>query len=359
MKQILIVLPMKCLTGAEQVLFMIANKYHKEKVSLHIHFLYKGDENNSWDQLQGANIHKTYYSQKNVRNGTLNFFGKNIFGTKQKYDIVITSHVAITGLIGLMINLGRIRTEKFIARESTSIFLRYTGFNLLKFKIFYFLGYNQVDLHVCQTDLMKEQFIKAKPRYKNKTITLENPIDREMIQKTSEEPFHVQLPPDFLVSAGRMIPEKGYDILIRVFKKLKKKFPGLKLIILGSGPLQNELNDLVDTLKLEEDVIFPGFVSNVYPYFKKAKVCVVSSRIEGFPNVLLQMMSQNGKVVSTLCAGGIENIEGVKTAQTGNEDSLQKAIEEALLDQQDYRAVFDAFLDKRDISNFVKVLENN
>ena len=136
MKQILIVLPMKCLTGAEQVLFMIANKYHKEKVSLHIHFLYKGDENNSWDQLQGANIHKTDYSQKNVRNGTLNFFGKNIFGTKQKYDIVITSHVAITGLIGLMINLGRIRTEKFIARESTSIFLRYTGFNLLKFKIF-------------------------------------------------------------------------------------------------------------------------------------------------------------------------------------------------------------------------------
>src|SRR5690606_20880375 len=117
-----------------------------------------------------------------------------------------------------------------------------------------------------------------------------------------------QLPNNFIVTAGRLIHEKGYDILINAFAELKEKYPDLKLIILGYGDLKQELIYLATSLNIEQDVIFWGFVENVYPFFKKAKACVISSRVEGFPNVLLQMMSQNSNVVSTTCAGGIDTI---------------------------------------------------
>ena len=110
---------------------------------------------------------------------------------------------------------------------------------------------------------------------------------------------------------------------------------------------------LIDKLNLVEEVLLYGFVKNVYPYFKNATVCVVSSRVEGFPNVLLQMMSQNSKVVSTTCAGGIENIPGVQISETNNIKNLEDAITTSLNSSKDNRALFDEFLQSRDISSFM------
>jgi trehalose-6-phosphate synthase len=106
---------------------------------------------------------------------------------------------------------------------------------------------------------------------------------------------------------------------------------------------------------LEEDVILPGMVENVYPYFKNARMCVVSSRIEGFPNVLLQMMSQNEKVVSTLCAGDIDKLEGVFTCKPNDEDDLLRAMAACLeADTSENRELFDRELQDRSIDKFIE-----
>src|SRR5690606_6722773 len=133
------------------------------------------------------------------------------------------------------------------------------------------------------------------------------------------------------------------------------RHPDLKLIILGEGTERENLEALAKELGIMESVLLVGFQDNVYPYFRHASVCVVSSIIEGFPNVLLQMMSQNDKVVSTLCAGGIEDVPCIHTCEINNSEDLAIKIEYALkTDAKSNREVFDRFLETRSVASFIE-----
>ena len=92
---------------------------------------------------------------------------------------------------------------------------------------------------------------------------------------------------------------------------------------------------------------------------KNSNVCVVSSRIEGFPNVLLEMMSVNNNVVSTLCSGDIESISGIYKAKTHDVLDLSLKIKECLSkDNSVSRVLFSKELKNRSIENFMKHLVN-
>lgn len=349
--RILILLPNDTMGGAEQYLKMVAS-YHKSDI-IDIYFLNKKLKNSWEDSSPLTTLHYSKYSRKYI---SVFLLILNLVRSKNKsYDYIFTSHVYTNGLIGILLGLGLIGTKHFVARESTSIFLRYTGLKLLSYKIFYWIGYRKVNLLISQTELMKNQLITGFPKITKltKIEVIPNPIDVDLITKKASCTTKITLPENYIVSAGRMIPEKGYDILINAFSKLRPQFKDLKLLILGDGIERTNLEGLVTKLKLEDDVLLPGFVDNVYPYFKKATICVVSSRVEGFPNVLLQMMSQNSKVVSTLCAGGIENIPGIRISETNSEKELQKAITLALNSHEDNRNLFDEYLHRRNISSFM------
>ena len=101
-----------------------------------------------------------------------------------------------------------------------------------------------------------------------------------------------------------------------------------------------------------------GRVSNVLAYFNLAKVCVVSSRVEGFPNVLLEMMSQNTNVVSTKCAGGIDELEGVFVVEVNDVSGLVEHLKIILdSDTSHNRVLFDKELKSRNIENFINKIE--
>ncbi|MBT8273894.1 MAG: glycosyltransferase, partial [Bacteroidia bacterium] len=275
------------------------------------------------------------------------------------YDYVYTSHIYTTALVGMLKSLGIIRSTYFVARESTSIFLRFKGFMLRFYSFLYKIGYRKIDLLICQTEEMKNQLLEHFPniRKRTKIKVIPNPIDlggkSELANQDLDDIFKVNC----LVSAGRLIELKGYNFLIEAFEQLKKEHPKLKLVILGRGPLKEVIEQQVDTSIYKNDIFMQGRVDNVYNYFKHAQVCVVSSLIEGFPNVLLQMMSQNDKVVSTLCAGGIDEIDGIYTAEPGNTEALAKAIHLALTeDTSGNRKRFDDYLDQRSIERFVQQL---
>ena len=114
------------------------------------------------------------------------------------------------------------------------------------------------------------------------------------------------------------------------------------------------VENLIKDLHLEGVIFLPGFAQDVYAYFKAAALAVVSSRVEGFPNVLLQMMSQNHKVVATACAGGIDEIEGLFIARPKSIASLQEAMQNALNTSTGHnRIIFDNYLSVRSIDKFV------
>ncbi|QQT53185.1 glycosyltransferase [Sphingobacterium multivorum] len=352
-KRVLILVPNDTLGGAEQHLKNIAIYMLGAGYSLDVFFL-KKEITGAWRDLKG-NVNFYFTNKEKEISGAFSCLGKLINNCNERYEYIFTSHVHLNSLAGLLIRCGLIKTRFFVGRESTSIFKRYQGRKLLFFKVLYKIGYSKLDLLICQTSYMREQLIMGLPNLASKINiqVIPNPINLKNIVLTDiEQRFQYS---DFIVSAGRLIPEKGFDVLINAFAILKRKFPQLKLLILGDGGERDKLNSLIEEFGLLEDVYLLGFKKNVYPYFLAAKSCVVSSRIEGFPNVLLQMMSQNDNVVSTLCAGGIADIPSIYTCEPNDVDELAVQIENSLINDNSFnREVFDDFLDKRSVPKFVE-----
>ena len=109
---------------------------------------------------------------------------------------------------------------------------------------------------------------------------------------------------DKIVSAGRLVPEKGFDILIESFAIVHKRFPNFKLEIYGEGPCRNQLESLIASLSLQEYVCLPGAVDDVAKKYCDARLFVLSSKFEGLPNSLIEAMVLGVPVVATDCRPG-------------------------------------------------------
>jgi len=271
----------------------------------------------------------------------------------------LSSQTLINALFGFLKRLGILKRTKIIVRESNSIFHLLNGSKLFRYKMAYQLGYSKVDLLICQTEFMKNQLIDALPwmKKKLKITVMDNPINIDHVKANSAKKHNINENCEFIIAAGRLVPAKGFDILISSFKEIEDQFPHLELWILGEGKERESLQKLINDLDLNNRVKLKGYVNNPFPYFKLAKLCVLSSRIEGFPNVLLQMMTLNTNVVSTLSAGGIDKIKGVYTCQTENIGELALAMGKCLnSDNSNNRREFDGFLEDRTVKNFVDVI---
>ena len=355
LRKMLIVLPTDNLGGAEKVLKMIASHY-VSRANVTIFFL-KKKSTSLWDDLLIKKNIKLYYG--NSKSSGLGLISLIFFVFKcRKFHYIFSSQTIINGFIGLLIKLRIIQTKFFVARESTSVFNRFSGIKLFKYRLIYYLGYSSVDLLICQTELMKAQFIKNLPFISKKINikTIPNPIN---LEKTSQPNTDFNFNEDYIVAAGRLIEEKGFDILIDAFNLLQNDYSNLKLVILGEGPLRKKLVAKIVDLDLSSKILLIGHVSNALSYFKFSKACVVSSKTEGFPNVLLEMMSQNTNVISTKCAGGIDKLKGVSTLEVNDLNGLTNKIKTILKsDTTHHRILFDKELKSRNINQFINKIES-
>jgi N-acetylgalactosamine-N,N'-diacetylbacillosaminyl-diphospho-undecaprenol 4-alpha-N-acetylgalactosaminyltransferase len=107
----------------------------------------------------------------------------------------------------------------------------------------------------------------------------------------------------YLLAVGRFTPTKNFDLLLRAFGKLDPRSRP-RLLILGEGPERPALEALVADLGLASEVSMPGFVDNPFPYMGGAWALVLSSRAEGFPNVLIEAMAVGCPIVASDCESG-------------------------------------------------------
>lgn len=108
----------------------------------------------------------------------------------------------------------------------------------------------------------------------------------------------------YVVAMGRLIPQKGFDLLLDAFSDVSLAFPGWKLVILGDGPERSELMSQARSLGIADRVQFLGAVRDPAPYLLRAGFLVMSSRFEGFGNVLIEAMACGLPVVSFDCPSG-------------------------------------------------------
>jgi glycosyltransferase involved in cell wall biosynthesis len=176
----------------------------------------------------------------------------------------------------------------------------------------------------------------------DRTTTILNFIDLESIRAKAREALPVWGRKAFakptLLASGRLTSQKGFDILIRAHARSRASGIDSNLIILGEGPLREELQKLAASLDVAASVFMPGFELNPYPAMKSASVFVLSSRLEGFSVVLLEALALGIPIVATDCPSGpAELLEGGRNGllvPPDNEAALADAIATLLRDRQ-------------------------
>jgi glycosyltransferase involved in cell wall biosynthesis len=154
--------------------------------------------------------------------------------------------------------------------------------------------------------------------------------------KLNEEPDHPWFNdggPPVLLAAGRLTLQKDYPTLFRAFASLLRSRP-VRLIVLGEGEGRAELEKLADELGISAQLAMPGFVRNPYCWMKRARLFVLSSRWEGFANVVAEALACGIPVVSTDCPSGPgEILSGGAFGHlvpVGDADALAQALDDAL-----------------------------
>ncbi len=131
-----------------------------------------------------------------------------------------------------------------------------------------------------------------------------NPIDLAAIEAGARATLDLAGQRPFIVTAGRLEPQKGQDVLLRAFAASRAPREGLDLVILGEGSLRSRHQALAAELGIGERVRFPGFQANPWAWFASARLFVLPSRWEGFPNALLEAMACGAPVVASACDYG-------------------------------------------------------
>jgi len=152
---------------------------------------------------------------------------------------------------------------------------------------------------------------RAARLHRTRVGVLYNPVLRsdlstQAAQSTGHAWIDNRSHPVFL-AIGRLVPPKNFSLLLDAFAVLRRTMP-CRLIILGEGPLRQQLEEQIRRLGLEDSVALPGFLDNPYPWIRGCDVFVQSSRWEGLPTVLIEALALDKRIVATDCPHGPSEI---------------------------------------------------
>lgn len=187
---------------------------------------------------------------------------------------------------------------------------------------------------------------------KSKIVRIYNPLDTEEILHKSEvrnqkpednnspvKNFGFRTPDSPLfVAVGTVFPQKGFDRLIEVHKKLMDEGFPHKIQIVGDGLDFENIKQLISNLGVENSVEMVGFTDNPYPYFKRADFYILSSRYEGFPTVLFEAITLKKNIIATDVSGVREMLENGKLGLIveNSEEGIYQGMKKALAEPQNF-----------------------
>jgi glycosyltransferase involved in cell wall biosynthesis len=207
------------------------------------------------------------------------------------------------------------RSVRFVARESIVVSLLSLSYKVpFWWNWAYRCFYKRFDKVICQSYDMKNDLIETFGLPESKTVVINNPVDIQYIRKMAAD----KLPSDLfesnvlgegkihLVAAGRLVHQKGFDLLINALAICRNN--NFFVTILGDGEARDELLQLSNDLDVAHQIRFVGFQANPFSIIARADAFVLSSRFEGFPNVILEALACGTPIISTPAMGGVREI---------------------------------------------------
>ncbi len=188
----------------------------------------------------------------------------------------------------------------------------------------------------CDTFMVTSKFIQRewyKEKYANKFHLIYPPFNLDKLEAAQKNGSDLTLPDGPKICyVGRLSEEKGVRFLVNAARSIKDQVNDAKLVIVGAGPLENELKLMVNNSDLLENVIFLGYIDNVFKVLKQVDVFVLPSRSEGCPISVVEAMSMELPVVATNVGGTPELVVDRETGilvPYNDSEKLGKAIVEA------------------------------
>ncbi len=198
-------------------------------------------------------------------------------------------------------------TPSYFADRKFKNFILFAGYALL---------YPFAHKIISPTMLVFEGMPSFLRKKKDKLVRIFNPVDLDMVNTAYDGELRaLYCRPDqkLFVASGRLVDQKGFDLLIRALSVWGDR-EDWRLLILGDGPDRQKLQGMIESYRLEQITLI-GFQDNPWQFYAIADAFLLPSRHEGLPNVALEALSVGTPVIAAATAGGIAEI-----AEQANKD---------------------------------------
>ena len=352
MKKICFIIPSLGGGGAERVAFHLLNNLSLDNFDLSVIIIYK-DKGGYLKDLR-KEVKRIFLEKDKIRHSIPSLY-KAL--KVEKPDIVINFSFELMMLMGIFI-IPFFRNIYFINRQINILSMQ--NFNFLK-KILLKIAYKNFNKIITQSRDMTEDLLKNIDISEEKIVEINNPADMDKIEKLSNENIEIEFDKNNknILCVGRLVPQKGFDLIIQSMTLINDE--NIKLYILGDGEEKENLLNLIKKLNLEEKVFLLGRKSNPYVYMKNADLFILSSRYEGFPNVLIEAGACGLYSVCNNCPGGVneiilEDING-NIVDFDNRDLVVKTIEKNLNLNKDKKKIKESIANRYSLDKIIKKYE--
>lgn len=324
-KNILLITPNLIAGGSQRVMLNLFDKLKKKNVTL---FIYK--KNSLFFNINKKDPKIIFSKSKRV---LLSFFEINNLIRKKKFHVILTSGRGMNVIIGIFSYFFKKKID-LIFREANTMdefhnkniknYIRLYMMKIAYFKAKYIIA-NSIDT--------KKDLIKYKIVNKKKIYVIPNPInvnnnnldDLTNLKKFISQKF-------IIIGCGSLTYQKNFQLLINAYNLFQKKIPNSCLLILGNGPMKNELNDLINKYNLKHKIKCLGPIKNPFSIFCISNMFVLSSRFEGFGNVVVEAMFAGLQIISTRCRGGpVEILKKGKFGYLSKNDDIKDLYNKMLM----------------------------
>jgi glycosyltransferase involved in cell wall biosynthesis len=318
--------------GAEGVAAHLARHLDRQRFEIHLCLITK-DCAGARPPSDGVQVHR--FEAKRVRNAWFQLI--RLIRARQP-DVILSSMAHLNFQVLLIKPLLPRRARILVRQNTTASAAARSWYSRLPYRCLY----PRADAILCQSEAMAADLADNFGLAKSKLEVLANPIDVRSIRASSSAPGlewneQAKWPSNSsprLLTVGRLAREKGIDLLLRALVAIKRQYSTVHLTILGTGPEEAAIRDLVRELKLEDTVSLPGYINSPEDYYASATLFVLPSRYEGMPNALLEAAAAGLPLVATPCCAGVcellQDAPGTWLASSISVDALAEALLTAL-----------------------------